>query len=535
MSRLRVPPAFLAGLALASAGALPAAQGADPFAPGVRWTHAPQADDPWIPRDVAFVAEGALVLAAPAVGKPGLTLHAAAGPQDGPAPLHALDLEPTTLGPVLVGAGDAPDELFALHQVPAPTAAERATLVTRHDGFAAAAGAGLGALWTHDLGTRSNAAARLAVARDGSEVLAAAPLALGGPLRVDRLDPATGALRGRWTLSGTTVRALALSGDGRRLALAGGSKLWVLELGGAVLLELDLAVNTNALALSGDGRRVAFGTALGVDVRAQDDAGVFVPLGVLAARGSEVAVEAAFDDAGGRLAASFWDAGGSDDVRLTVRDVDAGRELHAFTQTGAAGDQNFPAALALTPDGTRVALGLWGTSDARPDALVFEVGTPAPLLALDLGGSVEALDLDPRGRSLCVASKDGHANRFTRTGRVGLAHTGEEDVLLSKAARPGGTFEPAYRPAAPGAGLLLGGTPLRDPWRAPFFEGALGLRPDRPLHLFGALPDARGDLRASLPIPADPALLGVPLGLQGLQLRDGVVRLSRTRLVTFLL
>lgn len=528
---LRVrPPASrgLLRLALLSAAASPAAAPfpSDPFAAGERWQHAPSAPATWIPRDVAFVGDGEFVWAAPAVGTPHVALYASAEIADPAQPLLADHAYAGAIGPVLVAAGDELDELFALAQFPAPTSAVRRTLVHGYDAGSAVGAASVAPRWTHDLGVLVNGSAALAAGADGALVLAAAVDVLRAEVLLHWLDGASGALVEEQRVAGASLRALAVSADGTRAALTCGTRTLLFELGSALpMLELPLLLPTEALALDASGTSLAVGDGAEVRVFAEYGGGFGLALARSGAK-DELATRVALSDSGGVLAVGWWDALLGDAVRCEVFEVASGWRRNELVQSGAVLLQNYPVALDVSADGARVALGLWGADDARPELVLLATGVAQPLLELDLGGSVLALDLAPDGTRVALGRKDAHANLFSTTGAVVLADTGERDLQLLGATRPGGTLALAARLPEPGQALFGVGFVAGTPLVFPGIAGVLRLDPFGPLGLWSAAsgPGNRADL--TLVLAPDASLVGLPLAAQAASLGASGIRFT---------
>jgi len=488
----RSPVRLSAALALLAWTGAARAQAVDPFAPHVRWVETPAPGAPWLPRSVAFAEAGELVLGAGSVGAPqALALSSAdlAGAQlVGTLPL------PGALGTVQVTAGPGADALYVLsqHAVSGPT--ERATRVTR----ASALGGALSETWSAEVGPLGNGAARLFVSRDGLRVVSAVENA--GAVALEWLDPAGGASLGATVVTGGTLRELAGSDDGARLALLAGPELWVLDAAGAALHHEVLAQVTNALALSGDGATLVVGDGQAARVLV-DAGGGFAPHASAAGAAGEVLVRAALSGDGARMALGWWDQVAGTRARFQVRDA-AGGLLHELVQLpGPAGLQNYPEAVAITPDGRRAAYGAWGVGDAQPELMLVDVDSAALVLAVDLPGSLRALALSDDGTRVAVGAKHAHANQFAATGELELHDTGERELQVLARATPAGELHLSSLRAGATRALFLVGTPLAAPGP---FRGAGLLFLDRagPLRVKGALPDATGRADATFSVPA---------------------------------
>jgi hypothetical protein len=491
-----------------------------PFVSGLRWRHACDPAAPWIPRDITFAAHGEVVLAAPAGANPGLALYASGASADPSAPDLAAGGFSGAIGQLCVAAGDAADELFVLAQFPDPSASQRRTQLARYSAFTTP----FAPAWTHDPGPRGNAPAALALARDGATLFIALPD--DGAIRIERIDPVSGAALWSQTRAGSVLRGLALSDDGRRLALSAGTDLWVVDELGASVHHEALALATGALALAGDGRTLAWGASACASV-ARDLGAGFLPWRTIDLAPNEVTVGLALSGDGSTLALSVWDALAGSDVRFELCDVEQGTTWSEYEQTGSpSGLQNYPSGLTLSADGQRAALGLWGTGDARPEVVLLS--RTGIVLEADLPGSVYALDLDEGGTRIAVGSKDAHANLFASTGAVSLFDTGERDLELVAATRVGGELALAFE-ARPACTAVFGlGVALTQPLTLPGCTGTWWLDPLQSIQLYAASTDELGQAHLTLAIPSVPSLVGYPLAAHAAILDGGPIELART-------
>jgi hypothetical protein len=495
----------------------------DPFGVSVRWTVPAPSAAPWIPRDVAFAAGGELVWAGPAVSNPGVLLLSSTGAGAG-APLFEDMGLAGAVGPVLVRAGDGPDELFAAAQY--ELGAVRRTEVTCYDARTTAAlGLGFEPSWIYDPGVPSVRPALLECAPDGSALVTA--VHDGNGVVVDWISPATGMLESRTFVTGLGLSVLSISADGRRAAIVAGLDLWVIEKGGAVLHQEQLAASTNAVRLSADGRVLGVGGFGAVRILVEGSGGTFAPAGTLSGAANELPTRLALDADGGTAAIGWWNFTTGTSVRLEVWDVELGERLVHRIQSGGPGAlQNFPQSVELSADGARAAFGLWGAGDAQPDALLVDVALDEDVLAIDLPGSVEAAVLDPSGTRLALAVKDAHANAFASTGAVMLVDSGERDLQLVAQATPGGKLSLAANRPGQQFTMFAIGTP--GPPLALLGLGTTHLDVTRNVFYFGAPADSVGRAFRELNLPATPGVVSAVFAVQAIFIAPDFTELSRT-------
>ena len=521
--------AWAASAPVASAGASqgPAEAGAvDPFAAGLRWSAEPPAAAPWVPCSVAFTGDGQFIWSAPAFAHPALALWpATAAPSAEPLAedggLGAL------VGTPLVRAGAGPRELFAATQALDPATGLRRTRLARYDATAPV----FAPLWIDESAPLTSGSAPFALAAE--RVVRATFDAAQARVVVDWLDAETGALVSRVSAASSgPLRAFAASSSGGRAVVHAGSRVRSATPAGWEPWYAELALSTQALALSGDGRALCFGDA-GRLRRFADEGSGFAELAGLAAQPGEVAVRAALSGDAETLALAWW-AQASGDVRFEIRGGAEAALVQSSAHAGAPGGlQNFPAALTVSADGARAALGLWGIGDAAPEALLWERGQSAPLLALDLPGSVLDLALDAGGTRLAVAAKDAHANVFSARGAVHYADTGERDLQQLGAAQ--GALELAARREGASIVIFALGHAAELPAAWPGAAGLFWLDGAKGLRLFARKADANGRADLAWPLPGGPAGAGFTCAAQAAFRIGGATVLSGEHVLTTVL
>lgn len=492
----RLVVASLAGLApVLSSKAW--AQAPDPFSAGLRWRASASAQDAWIPQALVATAGGELVWSAASGTNPRLELYDTSPFATQLAPRMSRPLV-GVLGVVAVAAGSDAHSLYALAQYPGPSPTTRWSELSRFDAGAANAST---PVWARTLPFATNGPARIHAARTSAQVLATRYDQSTQRLTLDWIDGVDGAALGAYSAFAPTLRQVAASRELERVALVLGAYAHVVTRDGQLEHVEALAAPTNALALSGDGAHLAVGSGARVRVLTRGASGWSLTREFSAGAG-EVATRLALSDDGSKLAVGWWNAVATTHVRFQVWSVDEPsaryeRELSSTTATL----QNFPEVVALTPDGRRAAFGAWGTADSEPEALLVDGASGAELLALDLGGSVRTLALDDSGTRLVLGIKHGHANQLGSTGEVRLFDTGERDLQLLAPPQRGGVMQlSARRPGARRAYLIRG--PLAA-FPTPFASAAGGLWIERTLaQVSTRLSDASGRADFGVNVPS---------------------------------
>jgi hypothetical protein len=478
----------------------------DPFAPGLRWSSAADAAQPWIPKCVTFGAGSALVWAAESGANPRLDLFTTPGSGS----VRALDSSTAVAlssGALAVAAGKSAGSFFSLAQFPDPDALHRRTEVARYDPVSAAHGAAFAPLWTHAIGFSANGPARVACDEEGAHAVVAAWNDQQAFVRVDRVDGANGALLARRDVSDASLSEIALSADGSRVAISAALDVWILDANASVVGHVPLASATNAISLSGDGRRLAIG-GIG-KLTLFDDAGSgYAPSFTIDAPLHDLAARAALSRDARTLAIGWWNYANGVDARFEVWDAGTHALIWSASQAGTPGGlQNLPSAACATPDGKRVAFGCWGDGTNKPEVLLVDREQAAPVMQIDLPGSAMALALDETGTEIAVGAKDAHANQFATTGSVRLYDTGERDLQLLAPPETGGTLSLAAKHPGTSICLFLDGPLSSVPLHVAGTSGTLWLVRDA-LRVTPRVADPSGRADLALPIGASALLIG---------------------------
>ncbi len=506
---------------------VPGADAAPPqgaVASGLRWVHQAPNAEPWIPESVAFSADGERVWAAGNHGNPRLIEPPAAG--SGLAvPRHVLSVgSATRLTAVTSSQGSGE---LALVRRPQPGGGWRVE-VSRFEASRTPAAQPLTPSWTHDSGASSSGTSLLRVDRGARTAWVAVHDGAPGEVRLERLARQGGALLASFTLALGGLDALEISADGETVVVAGGAQLRVVE-GGLLVHSEALAAATRGVALSADGRRIAVGGFGTLSVLERDAAGSWTTVDTIFGAAEELVLLAGWSPDADTLAIGWWNWMTGRALRCELRDGDDGALLAAWSPTppSAGTLQNLPQALAFSRDGRRVAFGTWGDGTA-PEVCLLERGSALPIATWDLPGSVLDLDLDPSGTRVVVAMKSVHANQFGTTGELRLYDTGERDLVqVAPTAADGSLTVAAARPGASFVAFLCGRAPRLAP--APFASGALGLSRSEPMSIVVRPADLQGRAVATL---APPVLAGgARLGVQALFRTAAGPELSRARLL----
>ena len=416
-------------------------------------------------------------------------------------------------GAPIISTGTRGDAVFALRQFESPTAFIRQPLVFGFDPTIAADGDEMAPSWTHDLDVRINGPVRLEADSRGDVVVAAAWSNTAGSVRLDVLDGTDGTLLGRVDLPAFSLNALAVSGDGSRIAVVAGLTLYVLD-GLATPLHTEaLATATQALALSQNGSTLVHGDIGAIHLFQEQPSGSYSLSQSYAGSNSELASGVAASEDGSFIAVSWWNYVDGAGARYEIYDSVFQFALASHTQVAPPGAlQNLPISTKITADGHRAAFASWGNG-SEPEVVLLELAGSGPSLEVDLPGSSRGMDLDATGTRVVVGHKDVHSSVFGARGAIRVVDTGERPLVLTATPTLGGTLEAAAIEPGSFGGWFILGPKAAAPLTYPGVSGSLLLQRNK-LTVFGRQSDASGRIDLSLPIPNDASMLGQQMHMQ---------------------
>lgn len=505
---------------LAVLAAAPSVRAQDPFEPGLRWIRPAQLADAWIPTSVGFAGADQLCWSVAGGTVPRVDVESTA--QRGLSqPLFEDRLQDPIAGALRVSTCSARNGLFVLQQVYGTNPTVRDTRITRYDPLAAATGAAFTPEWTLDLAFQTNGPAILLTDDDGVNGFALVWHSQTQELAVCHIDLDTGGLYGYLVYPATSLDSATMSADGSRIAVVTGTTLRILDEHGQQLEQRSLFSTTPALAFDHDGTNLVLGRTGSVQVLTSQANGYQESL-LLTGGPTELAKVVDVSADGSVIAVGWWDAATGVDARFEVFDGASGDSLREVLRIGAPGGlQNSPSAVEVSADGRRIACGSWGDGDSDPELVLLDLDQARPVLEADLPGSVLHLDLDATGTRVLVAAKHLHANQLGVTGELRLYDTGERDLQLLEAPRPGGRLHLAARtPGASAAWFLIG----REK-EVPFTGGLALVR--QGLRVISA-PVQDGTSELDIPLPAGQRVLGLSPTIQAVWRVEGGLRFSET-------
>jgi hypothetical protein len=301
-----------------------------------------------------------------------------------------------------------------------------------------------------------------------------------------------------------------MSDDGSRLLMDIGNNPALIDLAtGDELLNLPHHSMFGGLALSGDGRRMALGGETYAEVWEENATGQWSRLKRMDFAQERIAGAMELDTDGSHWAMTVMDY--TEWFQLRVRDLNSDSEVyrHKFEAPGNSSNL-WPSRICMTDDAQLVAGSSWGDSfDTTPTGFVFDANG-ALITTLRTSGSGLAFDMDPSGQVMAMGTKRTHVNEFGSGGEIICADTRQPELRLAGFPGVAGklrmTLAGSATHARVVAALELGASPTA--WG----PSQLDLRTVVASSGFQAIP-ASG-LHRQLTLPSTPALLGHALHMQ---------------------
>lgn len=212
-----------------------------------------------------------------------------------------------------------------------------------------------------------------------------------------------------------------ISDDASRLHVANGAYAYVYDLnsGAQIFYKILFSAKPWGHAYSADGGTLVYLKGTEYHVLRDQGYGDFQEIATFepfAPGSTDLAYIAALSGDGNTLVATGYEGNSLLTAHLLAWDVPSGATLLSDTTQGAGIYQNLPSDLAITPDASRIAFGLWGDeAGLAPEIVVFErtapTGTYERLASFDRPGSVHELDLSADGKELATSGRDAHMNQ----------------------------------------------------------------------------------------------------------------------------
>lgn len=375
--------------------------------------------------------------------------------------------------------------------------------------------------WSYTFPTETNGhdSTAVHVSDDGTKVVAAMHNIYTNKADVVVFDADSGTVTSFSSLEMLSpFKTTILSGDGRILYLRSNIKAYLFDVDTG--LEHHSAVlfggQVQSDAINGDGSVYAIGTNNDVKIWEDDGSGFYALKHTLTLPGENYCARMDISEDGSTivLGYNYWLEWLQ--IRFRVFDVESGALLMDDSLTGTGSLQNLINVLSISADGSTFAAGVWGDEGGLvPEVLVYDSLQSSPIATFDMPGSVNALDLDDDGRTLAVATKNGHANVVGSGGNIALFELGERDFKLRGVPKIGEevTFELEAEPFR-NASLLTSTSLAATPMRAPGL-GTLYLDMNSMTFTSMGSTDAEGKASYDLTLPNSASMVGMTLYFQG--------------------
>lgn len=498
----------------------------DPFTPGLRWSRTSDGETPWIPGRVQFAGSDQLVWASS--GALGARVEAFSAWGSGPEePLFGDD--EATQGALVwdLASSSETAALFALIHVPGAGNAPNAVHLARYPAPSLSADGDEGPLWFVPSPAANTGAARIACDAAGERVCFAAWDTQLKRAYVRWHLASNGAIVAATELAAGDIDQLVMSADGGLTLVADAHRVWVFDSTGAMIHYETLGSDLRLADFDATGDHLLLGHG-GRARLMERSAGGFLEVSRVDAAQGELAVCGSLSEDGAGWAVAWCDPlGGSARFELYAGVSDVLVAEHEEL-TAPRGLQNIPQAVSITPDGERAAFASWGGGTA-PELLLLGAQEGGLVWGIDLPGSATDVALDRSGRRVAVALKSAHANESASTGEFRLYDTGESDLALTEAPRPGGVL--AVESLVPGASVafFLFGEDSGSPVDLPFVDGSLWVSLHSRLVVRARRPDESGRARCELPLPMN--IEGIGVATQAVSRVAGALVASETHLV----
>lgn len=381
--------------------------------------------------------------------------------------------------------------------------------------------------WSYTFPTITAGSLKIAASSDGGTLVAAMMNTNTMSVEIAVFGPNSGTPLSYTVMPPQTslsLRGFDLSADGSTLYYSQGASAYVVDLANqALAFTTNIGASFDSHAISGDGSVIAFGSFNVLRVFKRS-AGTYTNTLSKNLSGSTYCARMDLSADGSTLAYGWYFYSPGTTARVEALDVATGNITMTHDLVGVSGLQNTLGDISVCDDGSRFAVGVWGDGAGPVAELSLYSSTQnAPLLALNLGGSVFDVDISADGQRIVGGSKAVHANTFGSGGAVTLLDAGGQDFTMRGAPRIGTTpsleiFGPANKPAV----MLSAALPQSPP---AMFPGIGTLYVNRPTLVFTGLgsTDGNGQLTAGYPIANNPALIGTDQYLQVLFLSPRVL------------
>ncbi len=373
--------------------------------------------------------------------------------------------------------------------------------------------------WSYQFAGSTTGPGRAVISRDGTRIVAGMLESTTGTLQVRVFSPGSNVpIFSTSFVNGSQLKAFLLSGDGSTLYFASATACTIWNVTTHQTVGSFVLINAlDCHAISGDGGVFCYGGYNNVDVWERQAAGNYLRTYQWAVPGQVVCGKVDVSADGSTIVAGFnvWDH--SLAVQILALDVPTKTQLSSDTATGAGTLQNIVSDVALSANGDRFVVGLWGDEAGLvPELRFYMRGRNAPMVSFNYPGSINDVDISPDGHRVAVASKSTHANISAGGGAIDLYTFSDDDLVVHGLPHVGGhlSIEMSSVPNSP-ARLLV--APLAALHPTVFGNvGTLYLNRQTMYSLSMGMTGAHGHAAMNFVMPSIPGAIGTTLCFQGL-------------------
>lgn len=519
----RASQALLVSMLLSSLAQ--AGQESDHFSPGLRWSRDSDLSAAWIPGRVQFSGEDQLVWAASGVFGAKIEAYSAWGGGQQEPLWSADDLAPESLVSDVASSSEAA-ALFALVRTPRPGNVPDVLKLSCYSAPSLSTGASAGPLWSVAGPAGLSGAALVACDAHAERVCFAASDDQSKVVTLRWHAGPDGSILAETSIPVGEIDRLVMSADGALTLGAAGDRVWVWDSVGALVHYEMLGSELRIADFTADGE----GLLLGHGNRARllnRSSGGFLEVTRVDGAASELAACGAISSSGQAWAIAWCDPEAGSARYELYSGLSAALSAQHVQLVGAQGLQNIPQAARITPDGERAVFATWGGGEAS-EVLLLDADSGGLYWSLNLPGSATDVALDRAGRRIAVSHKSVHANQPSVSGEVRLYDTGENDLTLTEAPRPGSSLSVECKLEGAGFVFLLFGERVYAPQALPFVQGELWVSLQSRLIVRVRRADEDGFVSCALDLPL--GIEGAGLAVQAVGRVGGGLVASETHL-----
>lgn len=416
----------------------------------------------------------------------------------------------------LVDSAEAADVHVSIHQIiQNQSQSTKQTVVSKYHSGSSTPD------WTYAFPVITSGYARVAVSDNGQRIVAASYQQMTSKLDLAVFGPNSGTPQWSGSINNFAlgIRGFDLSSDGSQLYLASGTSFIVWDtsahtsIGPYVLMTSLEGVHS----MSGDARVIATGGFNFLDVWEKNATGGYVKTFTRNIPGSYVCGKVDVCGDGTKIAYAFNGYDTNNHARIECLDVATKLVTVTDEAVGTGTYQNVAGDVAMSRDGSRFVVGLWGDQgDVCPEVRLYRSTQSAPVALHNLSGSVFDVDISADGERVAVAAKAVHANTYAAGGSIRYYAFEPQDIRAAGIPQPGASVQFQLQGQSGSPATLLWSTSA--PANPQVFAGIGSLYLDRATMHVAPAPatDSAGFTSLGFTLPGGASQIGTTLYFQGL-------------------